>query len=74
MDEINLFRKALFELHNEHAKWTKNLNLFLRWDATQQEWWIGHIKQQAKKGIPVAVAVVQKVVEIRLRGANGNQP
>lgn len=74
MDELKLFREALFELQAEHQRWTKNLNIFLAWDSYQQEWWIARIKVQATKGIPVAEQVMGKIIEIRLRGANGNQP
>lgn len=74
MDELTLFRKALFELLDENEKWIKNVNIFLSWNTHQQEWWIKRIKDQASKGIPVAEQVMRKVVEIRLRGSNGFQP
>lgn len=74
MDELTLFRKALFELLEENKMWRKNVNTFLAWDTHHQEWWIRRIKTQASKNIPAAEQVMRKVVEIRLRGSNGFQP
>ena len=73
MSEIQLFWRALNELCLEDKHWRRNVSIYHTWDEYQRQWWINRIKAQAAKEVPVAVRLIAKVIELRLRGENGNQ-
>lgn len=74
MSEIQLFWRALNELYLENKYWRKNISVYRAWDDYQRQWWVNRVKAQAVKEVPVAVQLITKVIELRLRGENGNQP
>lgn len=69
--EEQLVWRALNELAKEDSSWARNVSIYRTWSHDQRLWYIERIKVQAKHEIPAAVKLITKVVELRLRGANG---
>lgn len=71
-NEITYCYQALGELARSNHRWEKNYRLFISWTEEQRQWWINQLKRQREAQVPVAIELTTKMIEIRLRGANGN--
>jgi hypothetical protein len=65
---ISLFWQALCDLAGTDKRWFKNRNTFSDWSDDQRLIWIAYIERQAKRGLPLAEAVMTEVVKIRMAG------
>ena len=64
--KAQLYRQALRHLWVDNARWNSNKEKFDAWDTDTQLWWIRSIEKSAAEGLPMAVELVTKALEIRM--------